>query len=219
MFHFFKSPSLPSTSWSSPSPLNRHPQAKTLAFLVFGLCLFGIGEGLLIIAHEGATPWSILALGLSNHTGLSVGTITFNISCFMLLLWVPLQQTPGIGTIANSLIIASVLDATLNIPELVTPTLWASRLALSAIGTFCIGFGSAAYIMCNLGAGPRDGVVLGIARLFGLPLGYVRTTVELGVLAIGITLGGTFGIGTLIFALGVGIVWVAMAQVLAFLAP
>ena len=193
---------IPKTSWSSSKPFNIKPKFSTLLYLCFGLILFGLGEGLLLVSLTGASPWSVLAMGISLHVDLSIGTITFFISLGVLLLWIPLNQKPGIGTILNALIIAIMID--LCIKFVPSPESYISQLILAIIAVLTVGFGGGIYLVANLGPGPRDGLMVGLQTKSNMPIAAVRAFLEISVVTIGWYLGGTVGIGTLLFAFGIG---------------
>ena len=193
---------IPKTSWSSKKPLNFKPKIKTLLFLAFGLFLFGLGETLLLASGAGVSPWTVLAEGISIYISFSVGWATFWMSLAVLLLWIPLRQKPGIGTILNVIIIALVLDYTL--PYLPNPEGYGFKLLQVVIGVLITGLGSGFYLISNLGPGPRDGLMTGVQRITGKPIALVRGTIEVTVVFFGWMLGGTAGLGTIIFALGIG---------------
>ena len=199
---FLKIKSVPKVSWSSDKPYNFKPKLSTFFFLCFGLMLFGLGEGLLIVSLTGASPWSVLAQGISINVNLSIGTITLLISIAVLILWVPLSQKPGMGTIFNALIIALMID--LCIKFVPTPTDFLLRLILAIISVITVGIGGGIYLVSNLGAGPRDGLMTGLQKKTNLPIAFVRATLEITVVSIGWYLGGTVGIGTVLFAFGIG---------------
>jgi len=193
---------IPKTSWSSKKPLNIKPKIKTLLFLIFGLFLFGLGETLLLASGAGVSPWTVLAEGLSIYSSYSVGWSTFWMSLAVLLLWIPLKQKPGIGTILNVIIIALVLDYAL--PYLPNPENYGFKVLQVIIGVLITGLGSGFYLISNLGPGPRDGLMTGVQRITGKPIALVRSTIEVIVVFFGWKLGGTVGLGTIIFALGIG---------------
>mgnify|MGYP001445909624 CR=1 FL=1 len=193
---------IPKVSWSSNKPLNLKPKISTFFFLCLGLSLFGLGEGLLIVSFTGASPWSVLAQGISLNIDLSVGTITLFISIGVLFLWVPLNQKPGIGTILNALIIAVMIDVCIKFVP--TPENYIFQLLLAIIAVFTVGFGGGIYLVANLGTGPRDGLMVGLQKKTNLPIAFVRGFLEITVVSIGWYLGGTVGIGTLLFAFGIG---------------
>ena len=199
---FLKIKKIPKVKWSSEKPFNFRPKFSTFFFLCFGLSLFGLGEGLLIVSFTGASPWSVLAQGISLNVNLSIGTITLLISIAVLILWIPLGQKPGMGTIFNALIIAIMID--LCIKYVPTPSNYMYQLLLAIISVIMVGIGGGIYLVSNLGAGPRDGLMIGLQKLTNFPIAVVRATLEISVVSIGWYLGGTVGIGTLFFAFGIG---------------
>ena len=199
---FLKIKKIPKVNWSSEKPLNFKPKFSTFFFLCFGLSLFGLGEGLLIVSFTGASPWSVLAQGISLNVNLSIGTITLLISIVVLLLWIPLTQKPGMGTILNALIIAIMID--LCIKYVPTPSNYIYQLILAVISVIMVGIGGGIYLVSNLGAGPRDGLMIGLQKITNFPIAVVRATLEISVVSIGWYLGGTVGVGTLLFAFGIG---------------
>jgi uncharacterized membrane protein YczE len=170
--------------------------------LIIGLILFGLGEALLIASGAGVSPWTVFAQGFSKVTNWSIGLSTFTISFFVLLFWVPLRQTPGVGTVLNIIIISLVLD--LSAPYLPVFETSAMRLAEAALGVIITGFGGGIYLIANLGPGPRDGLMTGLQRQTGHPLATVRSVIEISVVVLGWSLGGVVGLGTLMFAFGIG---------------
>ena len=199
---FLKIKKIPKVKWSSEKPFNFKPKFSTFFFLCFGLSIFGLGEGLLIVSFTGASPWSVLAQGISLNVHLSIGTITLLISIAVLILWIPLGQKPGMGTIFNALIIAIMID--LCIKYVPTPSNYIHQLLLALISVVMVGIGGGIYLVSNLGAGPRDGLMIGLQKLTNFPIAVVRATLEISVVSIGWYLGGTVGIGTLLFAFGIG---------------
>ena len=199
---FLKIKKIPKVKWSSEKPFNFKPKFSTFFFLCFGLSIFGLGEGLLIVSFTGASPWSVLAQGISLNVNLSIGTITLLISIAVLILWIPLGQKPGMGTIFNALIIAIMID--LCIKYVPTPSNYIYQLLLAVISVIMVGIGGGIYLVSNLGAGPRDGLMIGLQKLTNFPIAVVRGTLEISVVSIGWYLGGTVGIGTLLFAFGIG---------------
>ena len=199
---FLKIKKIPKVNWTSDKPHNLKPKLSTFFFLCFGLMLFGLGEGLLIVSFTGASPWSVLAQGISLKVNLSIGTITLLISIAVLILWIPLGQKPGMGTIFNALIIALMID--LCIKFVPTPTNYINQLILAVISVITVGIGGGIYLVSNLGAGPRDGLMVGLQKKTNLPIALVRATLEITVVSIGWYLGGIVGVGTLLFAFGIG---------------
>ena len=194
--------SVPTTQWSSDEPLNFSPKPLTLFFLILGLFLFGLGESLIITASIGMSPWTVLAEGLSLTSGLSIGALTFLISLAVLLIWIPLKQKAGIGTVLNVIIIAAVIEWSL--PYLPHPETYLMQVLQAILGTLVVGFASGIYLIANLGPGPRDGLMTGCQRVTNLPIAWVRVFLEITVISIGWVLGGTIGVATVIFAFGVG---------------
>ena len=199
---FLSIKNIPKVSWSAEKPLNIKPRLSTFLFLCFGLTLFGLGEGLLLVSLTGASPWSVLAQGISLHIDLSIGVITFFVSSFVLFLWFFLDQKPGIGTIMNIIIIAIMIDV--SIAFIPIPENYISQLLLAIFAVLIVGLGSGFYLIANLGPGPRDGLMVGVQIKTNFPIALVRVFLEITVVAIGWYLGGTVGIGTLLFAFGVG---------------
>ena len=199
---FLKIKKIPKVNWSSNKPYNFRPKFSTFFFLCLGLTLFGLGEGLLIVSFTGASPWSVLAQGISININLSIGTITLLISIAVLILWIPLGLKPGMGTIFNALIIAFMID--LCIKFVPTPSNYTNQILLAVLSVLAVGIGGGIYLISNLGAGPRDGLMIGLQKLTNLPIAAVRGTLEISVVSIGWYLGGTAGIGTLLFAFGIG---------------
>ena len=199
---FLSIKNVPKVSWSSDKPLNLKPKISTFFFLCFGLTLFGLGEGLLIVSVAGASPWSVLAQGIFLNVGFSVGIITVLISVLVLILWLPLNQKPGIGTILNALIIGLMIDVCIKFVP--TPENYISQLFLAFLAVLTVGVGGGIYLVANLGAGPRDGLMIGLQKKTNLPIAAVRAFLEITVMSIGWYLGGTVGVGTLLFAFGIG---------------
>ena len=193
---------IPVLSWSSFDALNLKPKSITLIFLILGLILFGLGETLLITANAGVSPWTVLAQGISVKAGYSIGITTFIVSIGVLCLWIPLRQKPGIGTILNTIIISVVIEVSL--PYLPSPELLVLQILQVIIGVVIVGLGSGFYLIANLGPGPRDGLMTGIQKVTGKPIALVRSTLEIAVVLFGWLLGGSAGLGTIIFALGIG---------------
>ena len=193
---------IPKVYWSSETPLNFKPKISSVIFLCFGLALFGLGEGLLIVSAAGASPWSVLAQGIFLNVGYSIGIVTIVISIIVLILWIPLSQKPGIGTILNALIIGLMIDVCITFVP--TPENYVSQLMLALLAVLIVGLGGGIYLVANLGAGPRDGLMIGLQKKTNLPIAAVRATLEISVMSIGWYLGGTVGVGTLLFAFGIG---------------
>ena len=199
---FLSIKNVPKVSWSSEKPLNLKPKISTWFFLFFGLVIFGLGEGLLIVSAMGNSPWTVLAEGIYLDIGFSIGIITIAISAIVLVIWIPLKQKPGIGTILNALIIGLMID--LCIRFVPTPESYISQLSLAIIAVLTVGLGGGIYLVANLGPGPRDGLMIGLQKKTNLPIAVVRASLEITVMSTGWYLGGTVGIGTLLFAFGIG---------------
>ena len=169
--------------------------------LLVGLVLFGVGIASMVRADLGLSPWDVLHQGVARHTALTIGTVSILTSLAVLLLWIPLRERPGLGTLLNAVLIGTVVDLTL---WLVPPiTALPPRIGLLVLGPTLVAIGSGFYIGAGLGPGPRDGLMTGLARR-GLPVGPVRAGIEATVLVLGWTLGGTVGVGTVVFTLGIG---------------
>ncbi len=199
---FLKIKKIPIVSWSSDNSFNFKPKLSTSFFLIFGLAIFGLGEGLLILSTTGNSPWSVLAEGISNTTSLSIGTATFFISVSVLFLWIFIKQKPGLGTIFNIIIIAGIIDITLNYFD-APSSVW-MKYFLAIFSVLLVGLGSGIYLVANLGPGPRDGLMTGLTKLTNLPIALIRAFLEIFAVLAGWYLGGTVGAGTLIFAFGIG---------------
>ena len=199
---FLQIKKIPELSWSSKSPRNLRPSLKTLFLLCFGLILFGLGEGLLIISTIGASPWNVFHQGLFLNLGLSIGTWAFLVSLVILLLWIFLDEKMGIGTILNFVIIAIMIDISIYFFE--APQLWINQFLLSIISILMVGLGSGIYLIARLGPGPRDGLMTGLQKKTNFSIAPIRGAIEVIVVLCGWILGGTVGLGTLLYALGVG---------------
>lgn len=202
LFDIIKIKKIPNLTWSSSNPLNFKPNLKTLIYLVLGLSLFAIGETLLITANQGVSPWTVLAQGISFQTNLSIGITTFIVSLIVLILWYPLKQKPGLGTTLNIVLISIIID--LSTPILPYPKSFLFQIIQSIVAVFLVGLGSGFYLTANLGPGPRDGLMTGLQNLTNQPIALIRTIIEVSAVGIGFYLGGIVGIGTLLFAFGIG---------------
>lgn len=169
--------------------------------LAIGLALFGLGSGLMVQSRLGNPPWDVFHEGVSLHTPVTIGVAGIATSFFVLLLWIPLRERPGIGTLANAVLVGVFIDLTILMVD--RPEAVGARWALMGIGVVLVGIGSGLYIGVRLGTGPRDGLMTGVARR-GPSLRVARTAIEAVVLLVGWALGGTIGIGTLVFAFGIG---------------
>ena len=167
-----------------------------------GLAFFGIGIAFFVKSTLGVPPWDVFHSGVSKHTGLGLGTVLIIVAFFVLLLWIPLRLRPGIGTILNAVEIGLVENVAQDL--LPDTSNIAVRIAFMAAGMLCIAAGSGFYIGAELGSGPRDGLMLGLNKRFGISVRLARTVVEVSVMIIGILLGGKIGIGTFVFAFGIG---------------
>ena len=191
---------VPVTRWRAASRWRTRP--STFAILLVGLWLFGTGEAMLVASTLGNAPWTVLSQGLSSRFPISIGVATFLVSVTVLLLWIPLRERPGLGTISNAVVIALSLQVMVTV--LPTPGNVVVRLLMVLGGIVVIGIGSGLYLTTNLGPGPRDGWMTGIHLRTGWPISAVRLGIEATVLVIGWLLGGTVGIGTVLFALLIG---------------
>lgn len=174
---------------------------RRLPRLLVGLVMFGVGVALMVRSNLGLSPWEVFHQGIARHTGLALGTVAILTGVGVLLLWLPIRERWGLGTVLNVIVIGLVINFSLGVLDAPEP-MWA-RVAFLVVGIFVFGPGSGFYIGAGLGAGPRDGLMTGIARR-GHPVRVVRTGIELTVLVIGAALGGTVGIGTVAFALTIG---------------
>jgi uncharacterized membrane protein YczE len=199
---FLKIKNVPKLSWSSKSATNFKPKLETLLYLCLGLILFGFGEGLLIVSGIGASPWNVLHQGVGVSLDLSVGTVAFLVSFLVLLLWYFLDQKIGMGTVINFIIIAIMIDVTMYYFD--KPNGFFLQILMVIAGILIIGFGTSMYLIANLGAGPRDGLMTGLQKKTNAPIALVRACIEIIVVLVGWSLGGIVGIGTLFFALGIG---------------
>jgi len=193
---------IPNLSWSSNDPFNFKPKFNTFTYLILGLILFGLGETLLITANQGVSPWTVLAQGLSFQFNLSIGVTTFIVSIIVLFFWYPLKQKPGLGTLLNVILISIVID--LSTPILPYPKTLFYQILQSVIAVLIVGIGSGFYLTANLGPGPRDGLMTGLQKLTDKPIALIRTILEVSAVLIGFYFGGVVGIGTLLFAFGIG---------------
>ena len=198
---FFKPhKTVPITPWRAEHRWQLSP--SRVGILFFGLAIFGLGDSLLVQGDVGNAPWTVFSQGLTYKTGLSIGWATAIISIFVLLIWIPLNEKPGFGTLSNIVLIASFIEIGTHIFPKQTSTLAGVVFALTGIAM--VGLGSALYITCGLGPGPRDGAMTGIHFKTGIRVGRVRMGIELVVLTIGWLMGGRVGIGTALFALLIG---------------
>ena len=194
--------SVPTTSWSSQKSNIIIPKLNTFLLLCFGLFLFGVGESILVVSQNGVAPWTVLAEGIAKKISIGVGLSTFLISCIILILWLPLKLKPGLGTLMNIIIIALTMGGLIPLIQFLQEIF--NPLFLSFLGTFLVGFGSGIYLITNLGPGTRDGLMTGISKKYNKPISLIRFSIEFSVVFLGWLLGGTFGLGTLIFASLIG---------------
>ena len=196
---------IPITPWRAESTWSlgtgKH-HIQRLAILIFGLTIFGIGDAFLVVTGLGNSPWVVLSEGISLNTPFNIGESTFLVSLAVLALWIPLRQRPGFGTVANMVVIAAAIEVGLAlIPEVNNFYL---KFFYIFFGIGLVGIGSALYITCGLGTGPRDGLMTGLHFKTGVRVGRVRLGIEVVALSIGALLGGSLGVGTALFALLIG---------------
>jgi uncharacterized membrane protein YczE len=191
---------IPHTPWRAEHRWQLSP--ARVAILFFGLAIFGLGDSLLVQGNVGNAPWTVFAQGLSLKTGFPLGVSTFLISVAVLLVWIPLKEKPGFGTLSNILLIATFIQMGISIFPLQHSL--AMGVCFDLLGIILVGIGSSLYITCGLGPGPRDGAMTGIHQATGIRVGRVRLGIELTVLIVGRFMGGTVGVGTLLFALLIG---------------
>lgn len=175
---------------------------RRLPQLLVGLWIYGVSLALMVRGNDGVAPWDVLHLGIVEHTGLSLGTVLVITAFAVLLLWIPLHEKPGIGTVANALLIGPSTDATLAVVG--QPDSHLARVALMLGGVLLCALATAMYIGAQFGRGPRDGLMTGLVRRTGLSIRLVRTSLEVTVVVVGLLLGGPLGVGTIVFALTIG---------------
>lgn len=185
----------------TPVPVGVRP-ARRLPQLLFGLLLYGASDGMLVRGNLGLDPWDVLHQGIATHIPLSFGTTVIGVSVLVLLLWIPLRQRPGVGTVCNVVLVGLAVDATLALIPVQSGL--PVRIALLVGGVLLNGFATACYIGARLGPGARDGLMTGLATRTGRSIRLVRTCIELAVLAVGWVLGGTVGVGTVLYAAAIG---------------
>ena len=199
------SKTIPVTPWRANTTwgLITAPYAiQRMVVLIFGLMIFGIGEAFLVVTSLGNSPWTVLSEGISLNSSLNIGESTFLVSVLVLLLWIPLRQKPGFGTLANIVVISTSIELGL----LIIPTVDNVYMKYFYVlfGIALVGIGSALYITCGLGTGPRDGLMTGLHYKTGVRVGRVRLGIEIVALSVGAILGGSLGVGTALFALLIG---------------
>lgn len=175
---------------------------RRLPQLAVGLVLYGVSLAMMVRGALGLAPWDVLHSGFIRHVPITLGQAVVLFSFIVLLLWIPLRETPGIGTVANALVVGLSADATLAVLD--QPDGWAARIALMLVGVVANGLATALYIGAQFGRGPRDGLMTGLTRRTGLSLRLVRTGIEVAVVVLGLLLGGALGAGTVIYALAIG---------------
>jgi len=203
----FSLTSIPSLFWSASTPLSIAPPLLSVLFLFIGLSIFGLGHAILFGSNFGVSPWMVLAQGLAIQFEIGIGLSIIVVSFGVLLFWIPLKEKPGIGTFINFFVVAAVIEMTL--PIIPYQTDISLKLLQVFVGILVIGVGGSIYLIANLGPGPRDGLMTGLSRKTGIPMAYVRNVLEISVVIIGWSLGGTAGVGTVIFAIMIGPVIVA----------
>lgn len=196
---------IPHTAWAATSLWS--VRFKTLWVLLLALAVLGAGDGLIVLSGLGSTPWTVLSQGIALQGDISIGWASFFISGIVMLAWLPLKLRFGLGTLLNIIVIAFFLGLTTKtVPE---PTTLLLRIIFGISGLFLYGLGTAFYLTCHLGAGPRDGLMVGICQRFHWKVGIVRSCIEISVCVLGFFLGGTVGVGTLVFAAGIG--WIVQS--------
>ena len=175
---------------------------RRLIQLYVGLVTFAFGEALIIQARLGVMSWDVLHQGLAKHFGLSIGQWSIIVGVLVLLLWIPLREKPGLGTVSNVLVIGACLDLFLRSVPVPTSIGW--RVGLLLIGILLNGVATAAYIGARFGPGPRDGLMTGLVRVTHWPVGWIRTGIEVSVVVVGYLLGGNLSVGTVLFVLTIG---------------
>jgi uncharacterized membrane protein YczE len=199
--HFLKPhKTVPNTPWRANSRWDLSFSRVLILFL--GLTIFGLGDALVVQSNLGNAPWTVFAQGLSIKTGLTLGWATFITGCFVLLIWIPLREKPGFGTISNIIIISAAIQ--FGVDRFPLQKTFIGGLLSALLGIALVGIGSSLYITCGLGPGPRDGAMTGIHQKTGVRVGRVRMGIEVTVLIVGALLGGKVGLGTALFALLIG---------------
>jgi uncharacterized membrane protein YczE len=191
---------VPITPWRAQSRWDL--SFSRVAILSTGLIIFGFGDAFVVQSNLGNAPWTVFAEGISERTGISLGLSTLAISAFVMLLWIPLKEKPGFGTLANMFLIAGAIQ--IGVDHFPLQQTFLGGVASAFFGVALVGLGSSLYLTCALGPGPRDGAMTGIHNKTGVRVGRVRLGIELVVLVVGASLGGRVGLGTAIFALFIG---------------
>ncbi|MGB0492300.1 MAG: YczE/YyaS/YitT family protein [Paracoccaceae bacterium] len=198
----FSLTSVPNLFWSAPTPLSFKPPLQSVLFLFLGLMIFGFGHAILFGSNFGVSPWMVLAQGFVVQFGIGIGLSIILVSFAVLLFWIPLKEKPGIGTFINFFVVAAVIEITL--PYIPNQTENLLKLVQVFVAILIIGLGGSIYLIANLGPGPRDGLMTGLSKKTRIPMAYVRNFLEISVVIFGWSLGGTAGVGTLIFAILIG---------------
>lgn len=173
--------------------------------LLLGLVGFGVATAMMLHSGQGAMPWAVLDQGIVDRTGLAYGWVVLGIGLLVMLAWIPLRQRPGVGTVANIVVISLVIDPALWMLERLLPApALSAGIGLALGGIVLLGVSTAAYVGARLGPGPRDGLMTGLLQLTGWPVWLIKTGIEVTVVVVGVLLGGTFGWATVVFAFGVG---------------
>ncbi|MEU0136347.1 hypothetical protein ABZ172_20290 [Streptomyces sp. NPDC006296] len=187
---------------SDPTVRSGAGLSRRLAHLSVGLALYGASSALLVRAGLGLEPWGVLHQGLSGRTGVSIGVVSIVVGAVVLLLWIPIRQRPGLGTVSNVFVVGIAMDATLAlVPEIHG---LGARIPVMAAGVVLNGAATGLYISARFGPGPRDGLMTGLNRLTGRSVRLVRTAIEVAVVVTGFLLGGSLGVGTVLYALAIG---------------
>ena len=208
----FSLTSVPNLFWSAPTPLSFKPPLQSVLFLFLGLMIFGFGHAILFGSNFGVSPWMVLAQGFVVQFGIGIGLSIILVSFAVLLFWIPLKEKPGIGTFINFFVVAAVIEITL--PYIPNQTENLLKLVQVFVAILVIGLGGSIYLIANLGPGPRDGLMTGLSKKTRIPMAYVRNFLEISVVIFGWSLGGTAGVGTLIFAILIGPVTVAYMYII-----
>ncbi|MFF9196099.1 YitT family protein [Streptomyces sp. NPDC014779] len=187
---------------SIASGLRGRHLTRRLVQLYAGLALYGVSSALLVRGGLGLEPWGVLHQGLADRTGLSIGTVSIVVGALVLLVWIPIRQKPGLGTVSNVFVIGLAMDGTLALVPVAEGL--PAGIALMALGIVLNGVATGLYIAARFGPGPRDGLMTGLHRLTGRSIRLVRTAIEIAVVATGFLLGGSFGVGTILYALSIG---------------
>ena len=203
----FSLTSVPNLFWSAPTPLSFKPPIQSVLFLFLGLMIFGFGHAILFGSNFGVSPWMVLAQGFVVQFEIGIGLSIILVSFAVLLFWIPLKEKPGIGTFINFFVVAAVIEITL--PYIPYQTENLLKLVQVFIAILVIGLGGSIYLIAKLGPGPRDGLMTGLSKKTRIPMAYVRNFLEISVVVFGWSLGGTAGVGTLIFAILIGPVTVS----------